>query len=88
MKIGPSRENQLRYAKTYAMYLVPLAIIFGAAWLFFLSYLVSGVAHGRGDQIINGLFLSVGGAIAARLSWRNARQSVRDYRSRHPRERR
>jgi hypothetical protein len=77
---GPSRWNDLRYAKTRMLYMAPLAFIFTAFWLYGLFMLATGLMRGNGDRIIMGGFIGIGAWWSVRNSWRRYRAALRDHR--------
>ncbi len=77
---GPSRENEVRYSRTYAMYLVPLAVVFTIAWCAALAMFTAGIFAADGERIIAGGFIVLFGSVICIAAWRNACGALRDRR--------
>lgn len=77
---GPSRENEIRYSRTYVMFLVPLAVLLTILWGAALWVLIAGLLSGEANRIIGGGFFVTGGAVVLGISWWNAARALRDRR--------
>jgi hypothetical protein len=73
-----SSRNRFTYAKTYALFTAPLAVIFTLLELAFIALLVHGVVTPDGGHVLVGLFGTICGFFLARISIRNFRESLRD----------
>ena len=70
-----AREHDIRYSRTYVMYLVPLAVILTIGWCIGLWTLIAGLTTGDFEKTVGGGFVTVAGSVVLWISWRNALQA-------------